>query len=339
MTTILNIFIGYQDFLNPDQLIQLNNHSQNLGCLQNKKLIFLLGKNTLSMVLPNNGKIFGYSLFNNSMNFIYNHTLKEEDSIPLKINHSLVYNNGNTVINRSLIYNEFKNLTKYFYKNQVISTKITTLEDSNTTNSSNSLDPIDKNEKIVIFDDIQIKVKNNMITEVNGTSFIKPIISDKDLKYYFDYGCTKNKIKTSYILSVFYHLNTKNYYKVYKESFFLLSENFREEFKILITFFDRKEFTLNENIINWFINNKIENEKLTLYEVMQNLEINKKNEIFEFSLSNTEEYYNDYNIASRMMVVNCDPKGDLSIFYESIDKYHLLNQLEALFENAIQQNE
>ena len=109
MTTILNIFIGYQDFLNPDQLIQLNNHSQSFG---NKKFIFLLSKNTLSMFLPNNGKIFGYSLFNNSMNFIYNHTLKNEDSIPLKINHNLVYNNGNTVINRSLIYDNSKNIIK-----------------------------------------------------------------------------------------------------------------------------------------------------------------------------------------------------------------------------------
>lgn len=329
MTTILNSFMGYQDFLNPDQLILLNNNSQSFG---NKKLIFLLSKNTLSMFLPNNGKIFGYSLFNNSMNACYNLLLKDDNSLPLKLNHDLVYDNGNTVIDSK----SFKN---FFYKNQVILSKVTTLEDLNTTTSSNSLDPIDNNEKIVIFDDIQIKVKNNVITEVNGTSFIKPIISDKDLKYYFDYGCTKNKIKTSYILSVFYHLNTKNYYKVYKESFFLLSENFREEFKILITFFNGKEFTLNENIINWFIKNKIENEKLTLYEVMQNLEINKKNEIFEFSLSNTEEYYNDYNIASRMMVVNCDSEGDLSIFYESIDKYHLLNQLEALFENAIQKNE
>lgn len=207
MTTILNSFMRYQDFLNPDQLIQLNNNSQSFG---NKQFIFLLSKNTLSLFLPNNGKVFGYSLFNNSMNFIYNHTLKEEDSIPLKINHDLVYNNGNIVINRSLIYDNSKNIINNvkFLKSYLFGSKEQInndivlgeqrviipedphtqegdvqkkkLEDLNTASSSS-----DSSNSHFTNNQEEAKVENNVIPSPTDTTIIdssseSPIVEDKN---------------------------------------------------------------------------------------------------------------------------------------------------------------
>jgi hypothetical protein len=45
------------------------------------------------MILPNNGKVCGYSLYNNGLNLFYNLLLKKDDIMPLKLNHSLIYNN------------------------------------------------------------------------------------------------------------------------------------------------------------------------------------------------------------------------------------------------------
>lgn len=154
-----------------------------------------------------------------------------------------------------------------------------------------------------------------------------PIITDEKLKFYFETGRSKNKIKNTFLSYFYTNLHEKDDYKIYTSSFFLLRENFKEEFKILITFFNHEKFILDKKILDWFIQNKIQNEILLIADIINNSKIPNKTNIFS-------KYYN-----YRIKEVNSDSKEDLSIFYEIIDKYELLKLLKTMFEFASKKNE
>jgi len=71
----------------------------------NTKTIFLLNKNIFSMLLPNFGRVCGYPLYNNIMNFCYNNFIQSNEKLPL--NHGLILNNGNFFINIKNISNNY----------------------------------------------------------------------------------------------------------------------------------------------------------------------------------------------------------------------------------------
>jgi hypothetical protein len=491
----ITTFMGFQDCLNQSELKDLK--------INYTKYIFLLSKNGLSMILPNNGKVCGYSLYNNGLNLFYNLLLKKDDIMPLKLNHSLIYNNGNTVINLNIIKNYFFKNNKIeetlnvneiaqnelnihnnnsfnlnvignisennnqeessiknneFSNNQitllinndsslninissnnhlllnsidnnqhiqelndnniqqldnnniqqlnnnnnnnnfVIENQANNIVDNNQHNSkppydinlyinndkslnvsSSSNDPnppflnsissssndsvssssnlissssndsassssnlIDTttisesidNEKIIFIGNVKIILNNNIITrmetEGNICSPNYPIISDEELKYYLKNGYSKNDKKNIFLYTFYYNLCKEKFYEIFTTKLFLLDKNFIEEFKIIVTFFNEDGFILNENILNWFIKNKLElQRKMFLSKIIQS-KVPDKLEIFK--KSDTDEYYETSEISIRITNIVFESKysnkKNFHILYDSIDKFNLLNQVK-----------
>jgi hypothetical protein len=110
LTNLLSNFILLQD----SYLYELNKGLIVKNNYNDPKFIFLFTKNMISMILPNNGKVFGYPIFNNCMNFGYNILLKQEKDAALKLKQHLIFHNGNTIISLSF----FKEYFSYSKKMQ-----------------------------------------------------------------------------------------------------------------------------------------------------------------------------------------------------------------------------
>lgn len=103
LINILNAALSYQDNLVLDKNIKTS-----------YIFPFLLTKNSILMLLPNNGKICGYPLVNNLFVGSYNYLFKNYDlhlkgAVQLKCNHNLNFFNNSLAINLDFLFNSKNN--------------------------------------------------------------------------------------------------------------------------------------------------------------------------------------------------------------------------------------
>jgi hypothetical protein len=325
--------------LNNDNNIQELNNDNNIQELNNDNNIQELNNDNIQQ-LNNDNNNNNFVIENQANNIVDNN--QHNSKPPYDIN---LYINNDKSLNVSSSSNDpnppFLNSISSSSNDSVSSSSnlISSSSNDSASSSSNLIDTttisesID-NEKIIFIGNVKIILNNNIITrmetEGNICSPNYPIISDEELKYYLKNGYSKNDKKNIFLYTFYYNLCKEKFYEIFTTKLFLLDKNFIEEFKIIVTFFNEDGFILNENILNWFIKNKLElQRKMFLSKIIQS-KVPDKLEIFK--KSDTDEYYETSEISIRITNIVFESKysnkKNFHILYDSIDKFNLLNQVK-----------
>lgn len=326
LNNVLLAIVAYQDtYLD---LYYLKGITKNFN---NSKFMFLLTKNAISMILPNNGRVFGYPIFNNFMNFGYNILLKKEhNTVPLKLNHYLVFNNGNTIISLSFLKEYFFNSEKQINNSIIKETLNSSKNSKNELNINSNVSIIENNdlnlnkemlasqlvEYSSLFDNNALNVYNaiNWDNFFNNRKDLNPIEIYEFYEDYIFYNSLKKQNITiinfdyKFIYNYYDRNNKLNNIKIKnnldkKDKFNCkLNDNFLEIINIKNYFFKEKE---NRNLFVNFFNNLEKNE------INYKLIINFVKILYINNNSYLHLYFNFYNIENVDMVLNVSDINEL----------------------------
>lgn len=326
LNNVLLAILAYQDtYLD---LYYLKGITKNFN---NSKFMFLLTKNAISMILPNNGRVFGYPIFNNFMNFGYNILLKKEhNTVPLKLNHYLVFNNGNTIISLSFLKEYFFNSEKQINNSIIKETLNISKNSKNELNINSNVSIIENNdlnlnkemlasqlvEYSSLFDNNALNVYNAITWDnfFNNRKDLNPIEIYEFYEDYIFYNSLKKQNITiinfdyKFIYNYYDRNNKLNNIKIKnnldkKDKFNCkLNDNFLEIINIKNYFFKEKE---NRNLFVNFFNNLEKNE------INYKLIINFVKILYINNNSYLHLYFNFYNIENVDMVLNVSDINEL----------------------------
>jgi len=240
----------YQEFIKNEQITTYN-----------AKTIFLLNKNIFSLLLPNFGRVCGYPLYNNIMNFCYNNFIQSNEKLPL--NHGLILNNGNFFINIKNISNNYLISNN---KNFLINAKnaLSTILWGNS--------PLNNNE----LEEDSLSLNNSVLNNIKNNCNLGDDNLKENTNTNLDYITTATSSSSSTSSLTEENSTTNVEYKIYNATVILSSTErviriLFPSFSLDCTYNIEPFLIKNEELRRFFIEGPLTLENLFLYNVFEGL--------------------------------------------------------------------